>query len=555
MNYKNILVILSMMILSVASYAVKLNLSQTQVTLGETFTLTIKSSDDLKVDLKPLAQNFFIESRMQFFETGMRLTSGQTKGQAHRVHLLKLQLRPKRIGELTVPALKIDGTWTEPMTIKVIESDKKDADLAKKLTDESLWVEVTIDPKNFYIHSEVLCKVRVFLDDHITWRGLQIDKPEVAGTWSEVGKVKEYTKQFKERTYQVLEKTYLLRLTESGEITIPAFQITAVAYSTDIHDMTGLFFQPQHKHYHAQSKPQVLSVKPKPETIAMDRWFPAEQLSIKQEWAKPLTEAKVNEPIMRTITLEAKGLSAEYLPEVVADSQPAIKVYVDKPELKNYFTEELQSKKVIQISYLPTQRGEIKLPAVDVAWWNTTTEQIERATLPSLSMHVTAGASGYQNREAFIHAPASIEHSYHYWMWGALGAVGLWILTIMMAVWIWWKRRKKLTATKEPDSEKKWYKQVMQKASAADPMATRHALLGWAQYRWPNVKITTLIALAEHIKDDYLSLQLRALEAYLYERESKIAWDPKALVEALKCYLRGVKKKQKTPGLPPLNPS
>jgi hypothetical protein len=81
-------------------------------------------------------------------------------------------------------------------------------------------------------------------------------------------------------------------------------------------------------------------VKPKPDNYPLDAtWLPANNINIAETWSQSPEQFKVGEPITRTVTLAAEGLSAEQLPPIFSEQEvDGFKFYPDKPNIENQTT-------------------------------------------------------------------------------------------------------------------------------------------------------------------------------------------------------------------------
>ena len=150
----------------------------------------------------------------------------------------------------------------------------------------------------------------------------------------------------------------------------------------------------------AQTKPVsvlgeelAISVRPIPENYPKDvQWLPTDILTLHQEWQSSDSQFIVGEPITRTITLTAAGLSKAQLPKLDMKSTRGLKVYPDQAELNATVNNgRLVSQKVQNFALVPSSAGDFTLPAMNVIWFNTITNTIEKAILPSQTITVEPG--------------------------------------------------------------------------------------------------------------------------------------------------------------------
>ena len=102
---------------------------------------------------------------------------------------------------------------------------------------------------------------------------------------------------------------------------------------------------------------------------------------------------KVGEAVTRTIQLFALGASQEQLPDLIFENTDSVNIYTDKENTKS--TQTADGTAVIReyvTSVIPTQAGEINLPAMEIKWWDTQTDTEKVATLAAETITVEGSA-------------------------------------------------------------------------------------------------------------------------------------------------------------------
>ena len=150
-----------------------------------------------------------------------------------------------------------------------------------------------------------------------------------------------------------------------------------------------------------QSEAVELQVEPVPAAYRDGHWLPARDVKLAEKWSKDPLDLLPNEPVTRTITLTAQGLTASQLPEMQELLPDGFRQYPDQPELENRktaggITGVRQQKNAI----IPARPGEYTLPEISLPWWSTETQALEYAVLPERRVQVTAAAP-----DAAIDAP------------------------------------------------------------------------------------------------------------------------------------------------------
>jgi hypothetical protein len=102
----------------------------------------------------------------------------------------------------------------------------------------------------------------------------------------------------------------------------------------------------------------------------------------------------VGDPIERTMTLTALGVSAEQLPTIVQASGKGVQVY-PSPETRETTRDkngDILGKEVASVIIVPENAGELVIPEVRIPWFNVQTQQKEWAVVPSKKIIVEGGA-------------------------------------------------------------------------------------------------------------------------------------------------------------------
>lgn len=108
--------ILLMTMIDVQAAPVTAKLDRSSAVVGETVTLTLQTTDpdqSLETDLSVLQADFDVLNQRS--ETQMSFVNGR---QTASVRLV-ITLEPKHEGQLRIPALKLPGVTTTPLTLKV----------------------------------------------------------------------------------------------------------------------------------------------------------------------------------------------------------------------------------------------------------------------------------------------------------------------------------------------------------------------------------------------------------------------------------------------------
>ena len=194
---------------------------------------------------------------------------------------------------------------------------------------------------------------------------------------------------------------------------------------------------------------------------------------------------EVGDSTTRTLTLAAEGLLSSQLPSITSMSDHSksagIRVYPDQESSDQIErTDGFLGQRTRSEALVASGGGSWTLPEVSVPWWNTETDTLQFATLPSTTISVgtpvieTPGALDMTQVAAKPSSPP-------YWL-TALAASG-WLLATVLS-WIVWRSRQRVnTEPSNPQPEDRLRPLLTAlKASTAqrDAALTRDLLMRWA---------------------------------------------------------------------------
>ncbi|HIE64291.1 MAG: BatD family protein [Nitrospira sp.] len=541
-------------------------LDRNRVSINESFTLVFETdgSVDGDPDFEPIKKHFEILQKSQ--GSTMEIINGQF---AQRKRWT-LTLMGREIGFFTIPPISFGKDKSLGLRID-IEKMKTSRDI--KL--EPLFLEVSIDPVVAYVQSQTIYTVRLY--HSVTLLSGKLSEPKVSDTdvvIEKLGKDREFETTRRGRNYRVVERRYAIFPQQSGRI-----KIDPITFAGQMASRSRSNFNPfpgGGPIKRLRSKALELEVHPVPQNKVRGRWLPAKNLRIVEAWPEGKDGAalsKVGEPVTWTLTLIAEGLTAAQLPEISPGFPEGFKSYPDQPVLTDETTHEgLIGFRQERIALIPTKAGSFLLPAIEVPWWNTTTERMEKTRLPERLIKVAPadpgeqpGPSGLFEDEAeadvqLAERTASKESSGRsdFWSWISLVLALGWTVTLIL----WWGTRQRPSADPMPDSENptlpgiNQIKRKLKKACVQNQAhEAKETLLTWAQILRPPIRITSLGELGKQV-GQALSEEISRLNGVLYSRTSAPWQDGPGLWAAFEEEISAKQPKsgRKTEVLAPMTP-
>ena len=547
---------------------VNVTIDRNLVRLNESFQLVFEadSSPDQDPDFSGLEPYFMILSQSQ--SNNITIINGEYR----RNNKWVLQVMAKQEGNFVVPSILFDSEKTKPFQISV-----KPANPAGVSGQDELIFDLEVDKSTVYVQGQVLVTLRLMVDRNIS--GYQMSDLTIKNmdvVIEALGEVKQYQTRLGGKDYIVLEKQMALFPQQSGDLeiepVIAEIQITKRSLS--------LFGAPQNggNIRRIGSKGASIEVLTIANESSAKQWLPSTKLSLNEEWPNDIKTLIAGEPVTRTITLVAEGLTSAQLPELNQTQVDGIKRYPDKPLLQDQKTDTgIVGIRQQKIALIPTKAGIYTLPAVTIDWWNVVTGKQEQVKIPSRTIEVKVGADALLADNATqVQQPISpsvndvseplasqTKDSQTFWVWlSFILAIG-WFGTIFL----WWYGKQK-TAAQEYLAEgglkidqlkalgqRKAMAQLTESCGSNKARDTRENLLVWANSLETKQSFNNLNQLGFHFGDEF-QVQINHLNQSLYGGLEG-AWkgaDILRTCESIAAHLKVVQSSEKTSELSSLNP-
>ncbi|MEM1044623.1 MAG: hypothetical protein AAGL24_00675 [Pseudomonadota bacterium] len=243
---------------------------------------------------------------------------------------------------------------------------------------------------------------------------------------------------------------------------------------------------------------------------ALDPFLSGTALSLDQTVEGETADLTPGSAVVRTVTASLDGMPALFLPPLqrVPDN-PALSVLAAPPVVDEKPGERggpVRSTRTETVTYVFEGDGDFVLPAIELAWWNTRTGQIERASLPAIALAV-APAPGSGGRET--DRPV--------WVLALLGGV---VLVVLPAI-LYWRRLKTWfdeRRRKRAVSEPVLFLHVLSRIASASASDIDTAMRAWIVHYGP---ASGLADLARRVGDAGLVDVIAAAQAVLYAPDNQ----------------------------------
>jgi hypothetical protein len=505
-----------LMLLSAAIQAAEIQVAvdRNPVGLNESFQITFTASDDPdgNPDFAPLQENFEILSQQR------SSNSSWVNGKSSRSEQWIVRAMAKQAGELFIPPIAFGADSSKPLKLVVNENT------AAPQGNDDIFLEVAATPEQPYVQSQVLYTLKLFRKVQITQASLS--EPEIKDALVEkLGEDSTYATQIKGVDYWVTERKYAIFPQQSGVFTIAPLILNAEYMSNQRQPrFNGFFNRPDTETRRAASKAITLNVQAVPASFKGPNWLSAESLKLSETWSDSSLQTKVGEPLTRTLTLSAKGATVGQLPELLDKTAiDGIKTYPDQPVLKeDKESDGLTALREEKIAFIPSKPGEYSLPALDIVWFNTKTQKMETAHLPSVKLTALAGATDTQAsappatanvpqepaNSQVITTPITVTSSSDTRFWQAVSATLAlgWLLTIVV---LYRRPSAKGSTAKRVElvPETALEKTLKRACWENNPQAAKQALLQWGKAEFGAESLGAIAAYcAEALREEILAL-------------------------------------------------
>ncbi len=568
---------------------VRVSVDRNPVPLDESFTLTFS----LQGEVQGQPDFSVLEKDFQVLGSSRSLRTTFVNGKMERQDQYLVSLMARRAGRLTVPPVSFGKVRSKPLVIEVTPPAATPAN-----GKADVFMEVSVDRRDPYVQQQVILTVRIF--HRIQWRQASLGEPSFRGgevLAERLGDDRSYQAVRNGQTWQVIERRYALFPQAHGklemdplvlDLQVPSGERPARRRSPFGDPFFDDFFSRQnYVRKVVRSQPLTLQVKPVPPAFSGRHWLPAHHLELREEWSAPLDQLRAGEPVTRTITLVADGVTKGQLPDLVMEEVPGLRVYPDEAAREERLGPKgVRAVETRKFAIVPVKAGSYRIPPLEIRWWNLEKDREETIRLPEHQLQVQAGAGrattsapptaepGVRNAPASrAAAPATPpvqaaselllqrEPLVRWLLAGNLALLLLWLATLSA-----WLRERRRSANAVPETkeaagerridERKAWRALHQAAEGEDPAALRDALLEVSGMIWPEQPPRSLEALARRA-DEPLHGMLMQLSRQLYAGEAA-RWDGRVIEEEMKKLAKaaaGEKQESAAGALRPLYPA
>lgn len=402
-------------------------LDRDRIALGETATLNIETDQATAQapDFAALLPDFVVSNRSS--NRSIELVNGERRTRV----LFAVALQPRREGVATVPALRVGGESTQPLSITVAARNTVPARAGAPV-----FIEGTLDSRDAYVQQSIGYVLRLHYATPLI--SGELDQPEPEGAaMQRVGSDLQYSREIDGRRYTVVERRFQLVPERSGTLTVPGARFNGQGVGGFFDDLLG----DGRRALSADGAPQVLQVRSVPDG-APQPWLPLHALELR--YVETPQSLRAGEAAAVVVEMTADGATASQLPDLQLPAIDGAQVFPDPPQVDETFERgRLRAKVTRRFSLLPAQAGTLHVRGPRQAWWDVAANTARTASLPDLRLDVAEAAATSGNAIASLPGGAAAPGrnagtlpggSSGPWPWLALGFALLWLGTLAWAL-------------------------------------------------------------------------------------------------------------------------
>lgn len=536
---------LSLFALQAGAASLTATVDRARLSEGESLDLILESDDVTvfgKPDLAPLEPLFEVVSTRQ--ENRLATFNGKTQATTRWI----VTLLPRQSGYVVIPPLKLGDASSQAITLQILKSNGSAAN--GKLA--PIFIDASLDQESVYVQAQAVLTLRIYHSVSLYPDSISLTQLSIADARVEqLGEPRTYEKALNGVRHGVIEVRYAIFPQKSGELSIPAQLFSATPVERSSSDDFNPFGPRPGRLTRVKSPVIPLTVKAKPASYPSDApWLPARAISLSEAWSPEPDKLRVGDSVTRSILLRAEGLSSAQLPPLPQSQSDGLRRYPDQPLLNNENNERgLLGSREEREALVANRSGRISLPAVELVWWNTGEDRLERTSLPARTLEVASNP--VLEAEAPVDSPAPLPSADAPPLWPWQLACALLAGTTLLGFSLWWRARRLpaiLPTAQTGPSPRTLLDDLKRACLANDSQATRQALDAWARQQ-PE----TLADMAARFVP--LSEALDELNGALYS-ESGQYWQGEGLWKAIRSLpaAETPSGQQEPSPLPPLYP-
>jgi hypothetical protein len=571
---------------TVQAQEVEISLDRNEIARGETVTLTIRIYDQrqgMQLDLTPLTSQFDVLGTRT--SSQIRSVNGAVEAWTDYI----VTLFPLEEGELIIPELDINGTTTAPIQVTVTNEGPR-----SNQSNEELYLEIETNKESVYVQEQLLFTVRLYYTINGI-RNPQFTELEMEDSVIQlIGSPNQYEKLIDGERYGVYEKRYVIFPQRSGPLEVPD-----ILFRGEVTDGSSnfVFRNLNTRRVTAFIEGITIDVLERPVAIQdNDYWLPVSSLTLEESWSTDISNLKVGDSVVRTVTMTADGLDGAVLPPFGPTEIEGLNLYPDPAEIERTFVEgAIVGTRIETTTMVATESGNFEIPEISIPWWNINTNQLEATIIPATRLTI-ATVTGEVPAEQTVASTENLEELLSQlpivdqdmideqaeaefievdaaWLNYTIAAAFIIVMFSIYKLVIADNKREisqylqrlvaQIAANYSPDNnERVAYKQLVRACSSNDLTTIRQTLITWCDHHIDSRSVISMEDILQQSESPALHEHARNIQTALFQINASQAinstFDAKGLLQLIsqlrKSKLRVQKKQQQEEqySLPPL---
>ena len=499
---------------------------------GEAFELVVEAEEDGDLRI-PEMDGLKILSRSTQSQTSI------INGSISKVHRWIFTILPNQAGVLRIPPFQLGNEQTEEIQLEI--ADRKSHQMALPID-----IAARVEPRQVYPQQQFVLEIR--LERGVLVENESLTPPDLPNIPVKLLNQQNEQQVRNGRQLNVTTLRYAIFPQESGDLVIPAltYQGEAILASKG-----QSLFQGLNRHLGAKTQRVVLQtpsqqvrVIPVPRD-AQGWWLPAQEMVLQEQWDPNPPVFRVGNSVSRQVRLRATGLLGEQLPELSMSTSTALKIYSDSAEVTtsndNHWVTGERSQ---SFALVPTKPGKMKLPAIEINWWNLQTNQPKVARLPERTIEILPAAlapTQLQPLDTTVKT-STAEHltteemNSDSRLWQSISAALLALWAGTTGLWFWTSKTQfskpnnvPKVLQEESPKVRQAYRDALDALRSGNALRSRSALMIWLRSWHPSPESSWTDLCSEFPDAQAI---LKDLDRYCYGKDSR-HWDSLGLLNWL----------------------
>ena len=290
---------------------------------------------------------------------------------------------------------KCDTCCNAPL-VNVSKTDKK----------SGMFIKTVVSNANPYKYEPFIYTVKLY--SKRAAQNIRLEPLSIEGISVKQININKVTlEKYKGSDINAVESSYLITPLNEKPIIIPPLQVTGNYMEVQNQRFAGFISNDYSEYTPADAEKLVefslkskgVEVKVLPPVDNVTPWIPAKHLAITE--TIEASEYKVGKAIIRSVTIKAKGIRSNQLPDIFDDlvNNENYKIYSETPELHDGIDHnKITSSKKIRYTIIPQKPGNVALPTASIKWWNVDKLKFVISELDSKIINIKA-PEGYISAE------------------------------------------------------------------------------------------------------------------------------------------------------------